>query len=280
VIASNLLGEAYVVPLIATLGQIKEFFHTEDVSLPETLDFKGLQIFEEASREQTLINDSGGLTALPSSYVSNTPSINMMSLATEWSYAKQSSISEVFFRVCDASSPTFCDVRISHPELIRRYSLVLGTLLDERNTDRYIVLKIDPQTDFDISEVAWVIENLQLPGLEAIYQKDDPKGLARICAVIWTYQCDPNSFKDLKIMIRPRSYLPSDSTSILTVAATTRDSRCWQRKSDITNCGHLITTAFVLGSWGILEDEIMVAVWGTSKEVKVLANLGIDIGGK
>ncbi|KAL2062848.1 hypothetical protein VTL71DRAFT_5920 [Oculimacula yallundae] len=37
VIASNPLGEAYVVPLVATLGQIKGFFKVDDVSLPEPL---------------------------------------------------------------------------------------------------------------------------------------------------------------------------------------------------------------------------------------------------
>ncbi|CZT44162.1 uncharacterized protein RSE6_04296 [Rhynchosporium secalis] len=37
VIASNPLGEGYVVPLIATMGQIKEFFGTDDVSLPQPL---------------------------------------------------------------------------------------------------------------------------------------------------------------------------------------------------------------------------------------------------
>ncbi|XMA13369.1 hypothetical protein WAI453_006160 [Rhynchosporium graminicola] len=37
VIASNPLGEGYVVPLIATMGQIKEFFGTDDASLPQPL---------------------------------------------------------------------------------------------------------------------------------------------------------------------------------------------------------------------------------------------------
>ncbi len=114
-----------------------------------------------------------------------------MDFETLWSHAKQSSTYEVFFRVCDGFSLTYCDVRISHLELIRRYSLGLGKLLYERNTDREILIKIDPQADFDISEVAWVIEKLQRPGLDLDYQAD-PKKLARICAVIWTYQCEPS----------------------------------------------------------------------------------------
>ncbi len=73
VVASNPLSEAYIVPLIAILSQIRELFHTEDVSLPETLDFKDSQVYEEESRKQTLIKDSGGLTAVTPSYVSNTP---------------------------------------------------------------------------------------------------------------------------------------------------------------------------------------------------------------
>ncbi len=87
-------------------------------------------------------------------------------------------------------------------------------------------------------------------------------------------------------MKRPDFYLRLDSISIWSVGSTTLvdsptlGSWGWQGEKDITTCGPLIATAFVLGFWEILEDEIMVAVWGTSKEVKVLANLDIDIGGK
>jgi hypothetical protein len=275
VVASNPLGEAYVVPLLATLGQIRESFHTQDVSLPEPLDFKDLQEYEEISEKQTLDTKPDALTALPPSYESNTGSSDMIGLASGIR-AKQSSTSEVFFRICDVSSQTFFDARVSQPELIRRHSLGLANILDKRNTDREIQLTLHPRADFDISEVAWVIVNLQLPRLESSFKVQDPKVLARTCAVIWAYQCDPNLFKDLKIMIRPNSILPTDIWS----DATTPGSRWWQWKRDIPMCGHLITTAFVLGSWGTLEDEIMGAVWGASEEVKVLGNVGIDIGGK
>ena len=64
VVASNLLGEVYVVPLVATLGQIKEFFRTDDVSLPEPLPllsrltefyFGALPGYEAKTRNQTSI---------------------------------------------------------------------------------------------------------------------------------------------------------------------------------------------------------------------------------
>jgi hypothetical protein len=277
VVASNPLGEAYVVPLLATLGQIRESFHTQDVSLPETLDFKNLQEYEEVSRKQTLTTGPDALTALTPSHETNTLSSEMIGLTSEIR-AKQSSTSEFFFRICDDSSHTFFDVRISQPELIRRHSLRLAKLLDKRNTDREIQLMVDPQAHFDTPEVAWVIVNLQLPRLESLIQVNGPKVLARTCAVIWAYQCNPDLFKDLKIMIRPSPTIwPA---SISSADTTTLGTRWWQGQRDINTCGHLITTAFVLGSWGIFEDEIMVAIWGTSKEVKVSVNPGIDIEGK
>lgn len=276
VVASNPLGEAYVVPLLATLDQIRESFHTEDVSLPETFDFEDLQEHEEKSRIQTLVT---GLTASPPLDELNTQLDDMKDLSPRIR-AKQSSTPEIFFRISDSSGEKFHEVRISQPDLIRRHSIGLKKLLDERIETRKTLVEVDPQAGFDSSEVAWVIKNLQLPELESLYQKNDLRALARICGVVWAYQCDPDIFKDLEIIIRPNSGLRLDSSSTRNAESTTAVSRCWQGTNHIATCGHLITNAFVLGFSEILEDEIKVAVWGTNKEVKVLAHLGIDIGGE
>jgi hypothetical protein len=279
VVASNPLGEAYVVPLLATLAQIKESFHTEDVSLPETLDFKDLQEYEQIPRKQTLITGPGRLTDLPPSYESNTPSTDMMGLASQIR-GKQSSIPQGLFHIVDGFRTTFGILPISQPELLRRRSLRLAKILDGRNTDQEIELFLDPHDDFNDLDVVWVIENLQLARLDSLYQVKDLKALARTCAVIWAYQCDPDLFKVLKSTIQQYLLTRLHSSPSRVVNSTTVVSRWRQGENDITTCGHFITISFVLGLWEILEHEIIVAVWGTSEEVKGLANLDIDIGGK
>lgn len=55
VVASNPFGEVYVVPLDATLGQVKELFATEDVSLPEPLYFETSEEHETRCSTQSLM---------------------------------------------------------------------------------------------------------------------------------------------------------------------------------------------------------------------------------
>lgn len=85
VVASNPLGEAYVVPLVAILAQIKEFFKTDDVSLPEPLPllsrltsfyFEASKGYETKPSNQAWMIEL--IKAFPDSNESTTPSAHLV----------------------------------------------------------------------------------------------------------------------------------------------------------------------------------------------------------
>jgi hypothetical protein len=226
--------------------------------------------------------------------------------------------SEVIFRILNGPSQMVNDVRIAQPELklLRRRSLVLRKLMDEESSSqkKIIPLQLDPESHIDGGAIAWVLNDLQRQG-GALRPNGEcnPMVLAKHCAVLWNYHCDPDQFKHLGSSIQPRSSRPSSSPSIdqqsiiapnafpsidqqstigpnvsssidqqSTIApnaSPSGSSRCWQGKRNNLTCGQLITIAIVLGLEDILEEEIKVAVWGTNKKVEILVPFGKDIKG-
>lgn len=188
------------------------------------------------------------------------------------------STTEVVFRISDGSNQSENNVRITQPDRLKRESLGFRRLMDEGAISQQIPLKVDPKSGFDSAAVAWVLEKLQGQGLDV---RPDPETLARHCAVLWKYECNPDSFKNLGDSMQPRSSSGSPSidqqSSIAPSASPSGGSWCWQGKKNIPTCGQLITIAIVLGLQEVLEEEIKVAVWGTYKEVKVAVRLEKDI---
>ena len=198
-------------------------------------------------------------------------------------------------------------MRIAQPELrlFRSRSLGLRKLMDEESSSqkKTIPLQLDPKSHIDGAAIAWVLNDLQRQG-SALRPNGEcnPMVLAKHCAVLWNYHCDPDQFKHLGNSIQPRSSRPSSSPSIdqqSTIgpnappsidlqsinapnASSSGSLRCWQEKRNNEHhltCGRLITISIVLGLEDILEEEIKVAVWGTNKEVEILVPLGKDING-
>jgi hypothetical protein len=189
-----------------------------------------------------------------------------------------SSSTEVIFRISDGSNQSENVVRTTQPDSLRRWSLGLRRLIDEGGTSQQIPLKVDPKSGFDSAAVAWVLEKPQRQGLDI---SPDPETLARHCAVLWKYECNPDPFKNLGERMQPRSSSGPPSidqqSSIAPSASLSGGSRCWQGKKDNIICGQLITIAIVLGLQEVLEEEIKIAVWGTDKKVKVAVPLKRDI---
>ena len=189
-----------------------------------------------------------------------------------------SSTTEVVFHISDGSNQSENDVRITQPDRLRRWSLGLRRLMDEGATSLQIPLKVDPNSGFDSAAVAWVLEKLQGQGLNV---RPDPETLARQCAVLWKYECNPDPFKNLGDSVHPRSSSGSPSidqqSSIAPSTSLSGGSRCWRGKKNNITCGQLITIAIVLGLQEVLEEEIRIAVWGTNKKVKVAVPLEKDI---
>jgi len=189
-----------------------------------------------------------------------------------------SSSTEVIFRISGGVTQNENDVRITQPDYLRQWSLELRRLMDEGATGKQITLKVDPDSGFDTAAVAWVLEKLQQQGFDV---KPDPETLARHCAVLWKYKCNPDSFQNLGDSMQPQSSSCSTSidqqSSIASSASPSRGSRCWQGKKNNLTCGQLITIGIVLGLQEILEEEIKIAVWGTNKKVNVAVPLEKDI---
>jgi hypothetical protein len=204
--------------------------------------------------------------------------------------ANPSPTADVFFHIFDGpdQKDTSNDVRIAQPDVLRRRSLTLKELMDNNSASQEkIQLKLDPKYGIDSKAVEWVLENLQREG-NALQPEGSckPGVLAKHCAVLWNYKCNPATFTHLGGSIQPCSSRQSTSPSIDqegSIAPSTSPSagsRSWRGKRNGVICGHLITIAIVLGLQNILEEEIKVAVWGTNKTVKTLVPLHKDIKGK
>jgi hypothetical protein len=346
-----------VVPLISTLGQIKKFFDTEDVSLPEPLEmfsrlttyyFETLRDYEAQQRDQASVTtvktisdpkeannpldhmldevhpilskqtpkktanwcDSRGNTSQISTPVDahsgdvtrllpngssdkkpkNRPGGEFAESPLPTYFRKVEPLHfplphagprGVIFRIYDGLGRMEYDVRISSPDLLRRWSLGLRKLMDEEATHEEILLKLDPSWGIDCAAVAWVLEHFPRQGMDV---RPDPKTLARHCAVLWKYNCIPDPFKDLGDSMQPRS--SSTSSGSVTLVNIDQQStspsgslRCWQERKNRDTCRQLITIATVLGIPEILEDEIKTAVWGTSKKIEIAVPFAIDIEG-
>lgn len=202
--------------------------------------------------------------------------------------ANTSPTTDVFFHISDGPGQKDNDVRIAHPDVLRRRSLKLRELMDKNSASqgKTIPLKLDPIHDIDSKAVEWVLENLQKG--DALQPEDGckPEVLAKHCTVLWNYECNPATFEHLGGSIQPRSSRQSTSPSIDqegNIAPSTSlsaDSWSWRGKKCSRTCGHLITIAIVLGLQNILEEEIKVAVWGTNKKVEISVPLEKDIKGK
>jgi hypothetical protein len=196
---------------------------------------------------------------------------------------------DVFFRIFDGPGQKDNNVRIAQPDVLRRRSLTLRELMNNNSAsqERIIQLELDPKYGIDSKAVEWVLENLQRER-DAVQPEGGckPGVLAKHCAVLWNYECNPATFKHLGGSIQPRSSRRSASPSIAqesSIAPSTSpsaSSRSWRGKINSHTCGHLITIAIVLGLQNILEEEIKVAVWGTNKTVETSVPLHKDIKGK
>lgn len=148
----------------------------------------------------------------------------------------------------------------------------------EEATSQKIPLKVDPKSGFDSAAVAWVLEKLQGQGLDV---RPDPETLARHCAVLWEYKCNPDPFKNLGDSMQLRSSSGRSNidqrSNIAPSTSLSGGPRCWRGRNDNITCGRLITIAIVLRLQEVLEEEIKIAVWGTNKEVKVAVPLEKDI---
>jgi hypothetical protein len=194
--------------------------------------------------------------------------------------AGPSRIEGVFRIVVEDSIEGGQDVQISQPDLLRRQSLVLRKLIDDKGTNQEMPLKIEKNLGIDCGAMKWVLEYLQ--GQQSA-RATNPKTLAIHCAILWKYECIPDSFEELGNNMQPRSSSSSlfdgDQQSS-TSASPSRVSRCWEGRKDLEICRQLITIAIVLGWQEILEDEIKTAVWGTYQEMDITILPGVDMEGK
>jgi hypothetical protein len=181
-------------------------------------------------------------------------------------------------RISDGPAQGEREVRILRPDFVKRWSVRLRELMDGNGPNQEILIKLDPDSDVDCASVAFVLEHYQ----RRKDVKPDPKTLARNCAVLWKYECIPDSFKDLGESMQPRSTSgslsstdPQSSTAPSALNSPNGSWRCWQRRRNNT-CRELIIIAIVLGLEKMLENEIETAVWGTSKKMDIAALLGIE----
>lgn len=153
--------------------------------------------------------------------------------------------------------------------------------MDENPKNQQIPLKIDPGLDIDCDAVVWVVESLQQQKLKL---DADAKGLARHCAVLWKYECIPDSFKSLGDSLKPRSSSGSLSSAdrpkgVGPNTSLGRSSRSREGKKNYETCRQLIIIAIVLGLQTILENEIHTAIWGTREPMESIVPLNFDIEG-
>jgi hypothetical protein len=189
--------------------------------------------------------------------------------------AGPSRIERVFRIVDEDSTEGGHDVQISQPDLLRRQSLILRKLIDDKDTNQEIPLKIENNLGCGATE--WVLKHLQGQQPDGA---TNPKALAIHCAILWKYECIPDSFNEQGESMQPRSSSSSVSNGdqqSSTSTSPSRRSRCWQERKDLEICRQLITIAIVLGWQKILEDEIKTAVWGTFKEMDITILPGVDI---
>jgi hypothetical protein len=157
--------------------------------------------------------------------------------------------------------------------------------MDGRTADKLISLELEPDSNIDSVAVTEVLDILQREEDVTLEGNCKLGHLARQCAALWKYKCNPQPFKMLGYHTDPKSSILSNNPSIDQQSGSSPSvslsgsSWCWRGRKSSRICGQLLTVAIVLGLEERLGDEITVAVWGTQRTVETWVPLKKDIEG-
>jgi len=190
---------------------------------------------------------------------------------------------QVVFGIDDGTKVT--PKPILNPALLRSRSLGFKELMDGETTNELVELKLGTSSSIDRVAVTEVLDLLQREEVTLEDGNCKLEPLARQCAALWKYRCNPQPFKVLAYRTVPKSSVLSNSPSIDEQSGSSTSGslggrpRCWRERRSSRSCGQLITVALVLGHEELLGDEIQVAVWGTQRTVETWVPLEKDIEG-
>jgi hypothetical protein len=172
---------------------------------------------------------------------------------------------EAGFRVTDQ------DIEIQRPHELRNKSICLGELVKQGTTR--ILLQTNVAANMDLESIRYVVQNLQQDRIDC--DNPDLETLAKRCSVLLQYACMSSGFEYLWAQLqdnyqrREQQYSCRPHPVELLTAKQKHDlvERRWRWKGWSSACCHrLLSVAIVLLLRGLLEAELVTAVWASNRD--------------